>query len=240
MANPWPVELELRGAGGEPVDLWRTLTSHGVAALPPQLLDEEGHTLDSTLSLPRGARAHDPDPRRPPGPCARRGRGARLCRRRRRAGRDRGAHAPARRRPLRLLRGRGRGSRSRLGDRRRGPDAAQPDGVRGRGQDDLHDQLHLVCNGAHGQRARRRAGRRSARRPPRLPHSGRDGRRERGLLPGRRPHRLPRRLPALACEGRRERLARPRGPRRPHACPTTRSRPPCSPCPAAARMRPRT
>jgi 3-methyladenine DNA glycosylase/8-oxoguanine DNA glycosylase len=54
MANPWTVELELKGAGGEPVDLWRTLTSHGVAALPPQLLDEEGHTLDSTLSLPRG------------------------------------------------------------------------------------------------------------------------------------------------------------------------------------------
>jgi 3-methyladenine DNA glycosylase/8-oxoguanine DNA glycosylase len=54
MANPWAVELELKGAGGEPVDLWRTLTSHGVAALPPQLLDEEGRTLDSTLSLPRG------------------------------------------------------------------------------------------------------------------------------------------------------------------------------------------
>jgi 3-methyladenine DNA glycosylase/8-oxoguanine DNA glycosylase len=54
MANPWTAELELKGAGGEPVDLWRTLTSHGVAALPPQLLDEEGRTLDSTLSLARG------------------------------------------------------------------------------------------------------------------------------------------------------------------------------------------
>ena len=28
-------ELELRGPAGEPVDLRRTLLSHGVAALPP-------------------------------------------------------------------------------------------------------------------------------------------------------------------------------------------------------------
>jgi 3-methyladenine DNA glycosylase/8-oxoguanine DNA glycosylase len=54
MANLWTAELELRGAGGEPVDLWRTLASHGVAALPPQVLDEEERTLDSTLPLPRG------------------------------------------------------------------------------------------------------------------------------------------------------------------------------------------
>ena len=54
MANPWTTELELKGAGGEPVDLWRTLTSHGVAALPPQVLDEEDRTLESTLLLSRG------------------------------------------------------------------------------------------------------------------------------------------------------------------------------------------
>lgn len=54
MTEPWSAELELKGAGGEPVDLWRTFTSHGVAALPPQLLDEEARTLDSTLALPRG------------------------------------------------------------------------------------------------------------------------------------------------------------------------------------------
>jgi 3-methyladenine DNA glycosylase/8-oxoguanine DNA glycosylase len=54
MTEPWSAELELKGAGGEPVDLWRTLTSHGVAALPPQLLDEEARTLESTLALPRG------------------------------------------------------------------------------------------------------------------------------------------------------------------------------------------
>ena len=33
-------ELELRGPSGEPVDLRRTLLSHGVAALPPAALDE--------------------------------------------------------------------------------------------------------------------------------------------------------------------------------------------------------
>jgi N-glycosylase/DNA lyase len=54
MGNLWTTELELKGAGGEPVDLWRTLTSHGVAALPPQVLDEEEHALESTLLLPRG------------------------------------------------------------------------------------------------------------------------------------------------------------------------------------------
>ncbi len=45
------IELELRGAGGEPVDLWRTLVSHGVASLPPARLDEVGRTLELTVSL---------------------------------------------------------------------------------------------------------------------------------------------------------------------------------------------
>jgi 3-methyladenine DNA glycosylase/8-oxoguanine DNA glycosylase len=54
MGSQWTAELELKGAGGEPVDLWRTLTSHGVAALPPQVLDEEERTLESTLPLSRG------------------------------------------------------------------------------------------------------------------------------------------------------------------------------------------
>jgi N-glycosylase/DNA lyase len=43
------LELELVGAGGEPVDLWRTLVSHGVAALPPANIDEEARTLETTL-----------------------------------------------------------------------------------------------------------------------------------------------------------------------------------------------
>src|SRR5262249_27155542 len=54
MAKPWSVELSLIGAGGEPVDLWRTVTSHGVAELPPQVVDEDARTLDTTLPLPRG------------------------------------------------------------------------------------------------------------------------------------------------------------------------------------------
>jgi len=54
MGKSWSAELELVGAGGEPVDLWRTLTSHGLADLPPSSLDEESRTLETTLPLPRG------------------------------------------------------------------------------------------------------------------------------------------------------------------------------------------
>jgi 3-methyladenine DNA glycosylase/8-oxoguanine DNA glycosylase len=49
-------ELPLSGPGGEPIDLWRTFVSHGVAQLPPLRLDEEGRTLEATVRLP-GARA---------------------------------------------------------------------------------------------------------------------------------------------------------------------------------------
>jgi len=44
------------GAGGEPVDLPRTLASHGVASLPPSSIDEETWTLEVTLPSGRGAR----------------------------------------------------------------------------------------------------------------------------------------------------------------------------------------
>ena len=44
-------ELPLRGAGGEPVDLWRTLVSHGFASLPPLVLDEEARTLELTIAV---------------------------------------------------------------------------------------------------------------------------------------------------------------------------------------------
>jgi hypothetical protein len=37
--------MKLAGPGGEPVDLWRTLVSHGVAALPPSVVDEDDRTL---------------------------------------------------------------------------------------------------------------------------------------------------------------------------------------------------
>jgi 3-methyladenine DNA glycosylase/8-oxoguanine DNA glycosylase len=53
MAKLWSAELQLKGAGGEPVDLWRTLASHGVADLPPNVIDEDARTLETTLALPR-------------------------------------------------------------------------------------------------------------------------------------------------------------------------------------------
>ena len=43
--------LPLRGPSGEPVDLWRTLVSHGVANLPPMEIDEERRTLETTIAL---------------------------------------------------------------------------------------------------------------------------------------------------------------------------------------------
>ncbi len=52
MATASNLEFSLIGAGGEPVDLWRTLNSHGVASLPPMRLDEEARTLTATLALP--------------------------------------------------------------------------------------------------------------------------------------------------------------------------------------------
>ncbi len=55
MARRWSTELELVGAGGEPVDLRRTLASHGVADLPPNEIDADAWTLTTTLDLPRGA-----------------------------------------------------------------------------------------------------------------------------------------------------------------------------------------
>ena len=48
------IELDLVTPGGEPVDLWRTLISHGFAGLAPALLDEEGRTLSLTIRVPRG------------------------------------------------------------------------------------------------------------------------------------------------------------------------------------------
>jgi 3-methyladenine DNA glycosylase/8-oxoguanine DNA glycosylase len=44
-------ELPLVGPGGEPIDLWRTFVSHGVAELPPLRLDEEARTLEATVRL---------------------------------------------------------------------------------------------------------------------------------------------------------------------------------------------
>jgi 3-methyladenine DNA glycosylase/8-oxoguanine DNA glycosylase len=49
----WAAELPLVGAGGEPVDLRRTIASHGVADLPPNRTDEDALTLEVTLRVPR-------------------------------------------------------------------------------------------------------------------------------------------------------------------------------------------
>src|SRR5215212_8577246 len=46
----------LRGAGGEPVDFARTIVSHGVAELPPNRIDLEARTLETTLPVPRSTR----------------------------------------------------------------------------------------------------------------------------------------------------------------------------------------
>jgi N-glycosylase/DNA lyase len=53
--NPVAV-ISLRGAGGEPVDLRRTLGSHGVAELPPVDLDGDGWGATVTLAAPDGPR----------------------------------------------------------------------------------------------------------------------------------------------------------------------------------------
>jgi N-glycosylase/DNA lyase len=46
--------LALKGPSGEPVDLWRTLMSHGVADLAPGSVDEAGRTYMTTVALARG------------------------------------------------------------------------------------------------------------------------------------------------------------------------------------------
>jgi N-glycosylase/DNA lyase len=46
-----PLELPLRGAGGEPVDFRRTVSSHGVGGLPPTLVAADARSLETTLRL---------------------------------------------------------------------------------------------------------------------------------------------------------------------------------------------
>ena len=49
-------ELPLVGPGGEPVDLWRTFLSHGLASLPPLSVDSQAGALTATLPVGAGAR----------------------------------------------------------------------------------------------------------------------------------------------------------------------------------------
>ncbi len=46
----WSGSIDLRGAGGEPVDFARTLLSHGVADLLPNLIAADGSRLETVLS----------------------------------------------------------------------------------------------------------------------------------------------------------------------------------------------
>ena len=48
------LSLPLAGRGGEPVDLARTLNSHGFAELAPSALDEEATVLSVTVGVPAG------------------------------------------------------------------------------------------------------------------------------------------------------------------------------------------
>jgi N-glycosylase/DNA lyase len=57
--------IELRGAGGEPVDFARTLLSHGVADLPPNRIAEDGLRLETVLPADGGARAVVVEPGKP-------------------------------------------------------------------------------------------------------------------------------------------------------------------------------
>jgi N-glycosylase/DNA lyase len=51
------LEMHLRGAGGEPVDLRRTFLSHGVANLPPLFVERGNLSLTMTLRLDRSVRS---------------------------------------------------------------------------------------------------------------------------------------------------------------------------------------
>jgi 3-methyladenine DNA glycosylase/8-oxoguanine DNA glycosylase len=51
----WSEAIDLRGAGGEPVDLRRTLLSHGVAELPPNAIAADGSIMQTVLAA--GSRA---------------------------------------------------------------------------------------------------------------------------------------------------------------------------------------
>ena len=54
IAAPESILVPLRGPRGEPVDLWRTLASHGFHDLAPAALDEQTRSLGLTLRMPRG------------------------------------------------------------------------------------------------------------------------------------------------------------------------------------------
>ena len=52
----WRTTIRLRGPGGEPVDLWRTIVSNGINELPPAQIDEAARVMVVTVPLAGGAR----------------------------------------------------------------------------------------------------------------------------------------------------------------------------------------
>jgi 3-methyladenine DNA glycosylase/8-oxoguanine DNA glycosylase len=48
----WTAELDLRGPGGEPVDLRRCVRSHGLTALPPLARHDDALGFDAVVALP--------------------------------------------------------------------------------------------------------------------------------------------------------------------------------------------
>ena len=57
----WSAAIPLRGAGGEPIDLPRTLLSHGVADLPPNAIAPDGSELVTVLAAGDRAWLRPPD-----------------------------------------------------------------------------------------------------------------------------------------------------------------------------------
>jgi len=54
VTEPWSATIALKGAGGEPVDLRRTVDGHGLTALPPMTPDADQRGFGIVLRMPRG------------------------------------------------------------------------------------------------------------------------------------------------------------------------------------------
>jgi 3-methyladenine DNA glycosylase/8-oxoguanine DNA glycosylase len=52
--RPWSATIALKGAGGEPVDLRRTVDGHGLTTLPPMAPDPDQRGFGVVLRMPRG------------------------------------------------------------------------------------------------------------------------------------------------------------------------------------------
>lgn len=53
--STWSSTFSLRGPGGEPVDLRRTVDSHGLTSLPPMSLHDDRRGFDVALAMPEAA-----------------------------------------------------------------------------------------------------------------------------------------------------------------------------------------